>query len=72
MQIWQKNLTRVILISMSTISTILGKMWCEMLCVCWGMGEIMDEQKKFYNINMFQRKRIIHMNQNSCCWFLLW
>ena len=30
---------------MSTRSTILGKMWGEMLWVCWGMGEIMDELK---------------------------
>ena len=27
---------------------------------------------KFYNINMFQRKMRIHMNQTSCCWFPLW
>ena len=27
---------------------------------------------KFYNIHVFQRKRIIHMNQNSCFWFPFW
>ena len=26
---------------------------------------------KFYNINMFQGKIIIHTNQTSCCWFPL-
>ena len=45
MQIWRKNLTRVILLSMSTRSTILGEMCGEMLWVCWGMGEVMDELK---------------------------
>ena len=27
---------------------------------------------KFYNINMFQRKIIIHINQTSCFWSPLW
>ena len=45
MQRWQKNLTRVILLSMYTRSNILGEMWGEMLWVFWGMGEIMDELK---------------------------
>ena len=40
-----QNLTRVILLSMSNRSTILGEMWDEMLWVCWGMGKIMDELK---------------------------
>ena len=31
MQRWRNNLTRVILLSMSTRSTILGEMWGEML-----------------------------------------
>ena len=45
MQRWRKNLARVILLSMSTRSTILGEMWGEMFWVCWGMGEIMNELK---------------------------
>ena len=45
MQRWRNNLTRVILLSMSTRSTILGEMWGEMLWVCWVMGEVMDELK---------------------------
>ena len=40
---------------MSTRSTILGEMWGEMLWVCWGMGEVMDELK-VYIINMFKNK----------------
>ena len=32
-----------IFLNMSTIITILVEMWGEMLWVCWGMGEIMDE-----------------------------
>ena len=45
MQRWRNNLTCVILLSMSTRSTILGEMWGEMLWVCWGMGEVMDDLK---------------------------
>ena len=45
MQRWRNNLTRVVLLSMSTRSTILDEMWGEMLWVCWGMGEVMDELK---------------------------
>ena len=45
MQRWRNILTRVILLSMSTRSTKLGEMWGEMLWVCWGMGENMDDLK---------------------------
>ena len=45
MQICRKNLTRVILLSMSTRGSIPGEMWGEMSWVCWGIGEVMDELK---------------------------
>ena len=62
-------------------------MWFYLLCLleviywvrcgvkCYGYAGVWVKlwmSLKFYNINIFQRKRIIHMNQTSYCWFPLW
>ena len=49
--------------------------WVRRGVKCYGYAGVWEKlwmSLKFYNIDMFQRKRRIHMNQTSCCCFPLW